>query len=103
MLETHIMMSSLIFCLAVLLVLHFVFLMDLTIAHMVLVHERLALCLDALVSTHVLIVVLVPRAGMIFQLEVLILTLSRVVLTVQAFPVVVLIPFAQMVKCIRLW
>jgi hypothetical protein len=34
------------------LVLHPVFLMDLTIAHMVLVHEKMVLCLNALVSTH---------------------------------------------------
>jgi hypothetical protein len=71
MLETHIMMSSLIFrlvlilmfrlaitlvlllalshvlCLTLLLVVHLSSLMDLTIAHMVLVHERTALSLDA--------------------------------------------------------
>jgi hypothetical protein len=35
---------------------------------MVLVHERLALCLDTLVSTHVLIVVLVPCVGMVLPL-----------------------------------
>jgi hypothetical protein len=39
MLETHTMMSLLIFCLTFLLVLHLIFLKDLTIAHMVLVHE----------------------------------------------------------------
>jgi hypothetical protein len=48
MLETHIMMSLLIFHLIFLLVLHLVILMDLTITHMSLVHERVALCLDAL-------------------------------------------------------
>jgi hypothetical protein len=61
MLATHIVMSSLILCLiltlmlhlALLLVLCFVSLMDLTIIHMVLVHERTALCLDALVIAHV--------------------------------------------------
>jgi hypothetical protein len=58
MLETHIIMSSLIFCLTFLLILRLIFLMDVTIPHMLLVHERVALCLDALVSTHVLIVVL---------------------------------------------
>jgi hypothetical protein len=57
MLETHIKMSSLIFCLTFLLVLCLIFFMDLTIDHMVLVHNRVALCLDALVLTHVLIVV----------------------------------------------
>jgi hypothetical protein len=60
MLETHIMMSLLIFRLTFLLVLRLIFLMDLTIAHMVLVHERVVLCLDALVSTHALIVVFAP-------------------------------------------
>jgi hypothetical protein len=48
MLETHIIMSSLIFCLALtlmlslrlLLMLCLISLMDLTIAHMVLVHEK---------------------------------------------------------------
>jgi hypothetical protein len=77
MLETHIMMSSLIFylalilllrlaltlvlCLAVFHVLCLSFLIDLTIAHMVLVHERTTLSLDALGTAHVLIVVIVSR------------------------------------------
>jgi hypothetical protein len=52
------------------------FLMDLTIAHKVLVHERVVLCLDALVMTHSFIVVFVPHIGMVFPLEVSILTLS---------------------------
>jgi hypothetical protein len=39
MLKTHIMMSLLIFRLTFLLVLHLIFLMYLTIAHMILVHE----------------------------------------------------------------
>jgi hypothetical protein len=60
MLETHIMMSLLIFHLTFLLVLCLIFLMYLTIAHMVLVYERMVLRLDALVSTHALIVVFVP-------------------------------------------
>jgi hypothetical protein len=60
MLKTHIMMSLLIFHLTFLLVLYLIFLMDLTIARMVLVHKRVVLCLDALVSTHALIVVFVP-------------------------------------------
>jgi hypothetical protein len=76
MLETHIMMSLLIFCLIFLLVLHLICLMDLTIAHVVLVHEGVALCLDTLVLTHILIVVFVPYLGMVFPLEVSILTLS---------------------------
>jgi hypothetical protein len=93
MLETHIVISSLIshlvltlifcltftlglrltlfpvLCLALLLVLHLSSLMDLTIAHMVLVHERIALRLDALVMAHVLIVVIVSRVGLVFPLE----------------------------------
>jgi hypothetical protein len=101
MLETHIMMSSLIYrlvlilvfclartlvlrlalfhvlCLALLLVLCLSSLMDLTIVHMVLVHKRTALCLDALDMTHVLIVVIVSRVGLVFLLEGLTLTLSR--------------------------
>jgi hypothetical protein len=84
MLETHIVMSSLIFylvlilmfrlaftlmflltlyhvlCLTLLLVLRLSSLMDQTITHMILVHERTALSLDALVMTHVLIVMIVP-------------------------------------------
>jgi hypothetical protein len=75
--ETHIMMSFLIFCLALslvlcltlLLVLCLSLLMDLTIAHMVLVHERTALSLDALVMTHILIVVIVSHVGLFFLLE----------------------------------
>jgi hypothetical protein len=77
MLETHIVMSSLIFCLVLILMFRLAFtlvlhpalfyvlclssLMDLTIAHMVLVHERTALNLDALVTAHVLIVVIISR------------------------------------------
>jgi hypothetical protein len=76
MLETQIMMSLLIFCLTFLLVLHLIFLMDLTIARMILVHERVVLCLDALVLTHALIMVFIPHIGMVFLLEVSILTLS---------------------------
>jgi hypothetical protein len=85
MLETHIVMSSLIFhlililmfCLAFTLVLHLALfhvlclssLMDLTIAHMVLVHERTALSLNTLVTTHVLITVIISRVGLVFPLE----------------------------------
>jgi hypothetical protein len=50
--------------------------MDLTITHMVLVHERTALSLDVLVTTHVLIVVIVSCVGLFFLLEGLTLTLS---------------------------
>jgi hypothetical protein len=85
MLETHIVMSSLIFRLVLILMFRLAFtlvfhltlshvlclssLMDLTIAHMVLVHERTALSLDALVTAHVLIVVTVSRVGLVFSLE----------------------------------
>jgi hypothetical protein len=93
MLETHIVMSLLIFrlililmfrlahtlvlllapshvfCLALLLVMCLNSLMDLTIAHMVLVHERTALSLDSLVMAHVLIVVTASRVGLVFPLE----------------------------------
>jgi hypothetical protein len=60
MLETHIMMSLLIFHLIFLLMLCLIFLIDLTISHMDLVHERVGLCLETLVSTRILIVVFVP-------------------------------------------
>jgi hypothetical protein len=93
LLETHIVMSLLIspltlilmfrlaftlvlllapshvLCLALLLVLCLSSLMDPTITHMVLVHERTALSLDALVTAHVLIVVTVSRVGLVFPLE----------------------------------
>jgi hypothetical protein len=59
--------------------------MYLTIAHMVLVHERTTLCLDILVTAHILIVVIVSRVGMIFLLEGLILTLSLDTWTVHIF------------------
>jgi hypothetical protein len=42
---------------------------DLTIAHMVLVHKRIALSLDVLVTTHVLIMVIVSHVGLVFLLE----------------------------------
>jgi hypothetical protein len=76
MVETHIVMSSLIsrlvlilmFRLALLRVLFLSSLMDLTIAHMVLVHERTALNLDTLVMAHVLVVVIASCIGLIFLL-----------------------------------
>jgi hypothetical protein len=110
MLETHIVMSLLIFCLVLILVLYLILLlvlclasfMDLNIAHMVLVHERTSLCLDALVMTHVLIVVIVSRVGMTFLLEGLTLTLSLDTWMVHAFPIVVLVPLVQRVRCKRL-
>jgi hypothetical protein len=76
MLETHSVMSSLIFCLILILVLRLASLMDLTIAHIVLVHKRTTLCLDALITAHVLIMVIISCVGTVFLLEGLILTLS---------------------------
>jgi hypothetical protein len=66
--------------------------MDLTIAYMVLVHERTALSLDALVTAHVLIVVTVYRVGLVFPLEGPLPTLSRDIWTVHVFPIVVHVP-----------
>jgi hypothetical protein len=98
-LETHIMMSLLISRDILLLMLHLISFMDLTIAHMVLVHERIALCLDTLVMAHVLILVIVPHVGIVFLLEVLIHTLSRAALMVHAFPAMFHVPLAQIVRC----
>jgi hypothetical protein len=108
MLETHIMMSSLICRLVLILVFHLArtlmlhltlfhvlflsSLMDLTISHMILVHERTALSLYALVTAHVLIVVIVSHVGLVFLLEGPFPTLSRDTWTVHIFPVVVHVP-----------
>jgi hypothetical protein len=121
MLETHIVMSLLIFrlvlilmfrlaltlvllltpsrvlCLALLLVLCLSSLMNLTIAHMVLVHERTALSLDALVTAHVLIVLTVYRVGLVFPQEGPLPTLSRDIWTVHIFPIMVHVPLGQVV------
>jgi hypothetical protein len=123
MLETHIVMSSLIFCLILILMFRLSFtlmllltlshvfcltllivlrlssLMDPTIAHMLLVHERTALSLDALVMAHVLIVVIVSCIGLVFPLEGPSPTLSRDTWTVHIFSVVVHIPLGQVVRC----
>jgi hypothetical protein len=122
MLETHIVMSSLIcrlvlilmfrlaltlvlhlalfhvLCLALLLVLCLSSLMDLTIAHMILVHDRTALSLDALVTTHVLVVVIVSHRGLIFLLEGRSPTLSQDIWMAHVFPIVVHAPLGQMVS-----
>jgi hypothetical protein len=92
MLEIDIIMSLLVFWLILLLMLHLISFMGLTIAHMILVHERTTLCLYTLVTAHVLIVVIVPRVGTVFLLEGLILALSPDTSTVHVFPVVVHIP-----------
>jgi hypothetical protein len=115
MLETHIVMSSLIFRLALILMFRLAFtltlpltlfhvlclssLMDLTIAHMVLVHERIALSLDALVMAHILIVVNVSRVGLVFSLEGPSPTLSQDTWMIHAFPIVVHVPLDQVVRC----
>jgi hypothetical protein len=115
MLETHIVMSALIFrlililmfCLTFTLVLRLALshvlclslLMDLTIAHTVLVHKRTALSLDALVTAHVLIVVIIFHVGLLFLLEGHSHTLSRDTWTVHIFPVVVHVPLGQVVRC----
>jgi hypothetical protein len=122
MLETHIVMSLLIFrlalillfrlaftlmlllalshvlCLALLLVLFLSSLMNPTIAHMVLVHEITDLSLDALVTAHVLIVVIVSCVGLVFLLEGPFPTLSRDTWTVHTFPIVVHVPLGQVVR-----
>jgi hypothetical protein len=115
MLETHIVMSSLIFRLVLILMFRFAFtlvihltlfhmlclssLMDLTIAHMVLVHERTALSLDTLFTAHVLIMVIVSYVGLVFSLEGPSPTLSRDIWTVHAFSVMVHVPLGQVVRC----
>jgi hypothetical protein len=115
MLETHIVMSSLIFHLILILMFHLTFtlvlplalfhvlclssLMDLTTAHMVLVRERTALSLDALVTAHVLVVVIVSRIGLVFPLEDPFPTLSQDTWTVHAFLIVVHVPLDQVRRC----
>jgi hypothetical protein len=118
MLETHIVMSSLICHLILILVFrlartlmlrltlfHVLCLVsstNLTIPHMVLVHERTALSLDALVTTYVLIVVIVSRVDLIFLLEGPTPTLSRDTWMVHVSPIVVHVPLSQVVRCKRL-
>jgi hypothetical protein len=85
--------------LALLLVLRLSSLMDLTITDMVLVHQRTALSLDALVTAHVLIVVIVFSVGLVFLLEGHSPTLSRDTWMVHAFPVMVHVPLSQVLKC----
>jgi hypothetical protein len=83
-------------------VLRLISFIDLTITHMVLVYERIALYLDALVMAHVFIMVIVPHVGMVFLLEGLTLALSQDTWTIHAFFVVVHVPLTQMVRCKRL-
>jgi hypothetical protein len=113
MLETHIMMSLLIFHLVLIFIFRLAFtlallltlfhvlclssLMDPTIAHMVLVHKRISWSLDALVMAHVLIVVTVSHVGLIFPLEGPSPTLSRDTWMVHIFPIH--IPLDQVMRC----
>jgi hypothetical protein len=115
MLETRIMMSSLISHLILIRMFHLVFtlvllltllhkfflssLMDLTITHMILVHERTTLRLDALVLAYVLVVVIVSRVGLVFLLESPTPTLSRDTWMVHVFPIMVHVPLSQVVRC----
>jgi hypothetical protein len=64
-----------------------------------LVHERTALSLDALVTAHVLIVVINSRVGLVFPLEGPYPTLSQDTWTVHAFSVMVHIPLNQVMRC----
>jgi hypothetical protein len=102
MLETHIVMSLLIFRLILILMLRLISFMDPTITHMVLVYRRITLCLDGLVMAHVLIVVIVSHVGIVFLLEGLTLTLSPDTWTVHVFPIIVHVPLVQIVWCKRL-
>jgi hypothetical protein len=86
-------------CLALLLVFCLSSLMDSTITHMVLVHKRTTLSLDALVTAHVLIVVTVSCIGLVFPLEGPFSTLSQDTWTVHAFPIMVHVPLGQVVRC----
>jgi hypothetical protein len=94
MLETHIVMSSLIFrldlilvlCLALTPMLCFSSLIDLTIAHMVLVHKKITLCLDVLDMAHVHEKIALSRIGLIFLQEGFTPILSRDTWTVYVFP-----------------
>jgi hypothetical protein len=115
MLETHIIMSSLIFhiililvfrlvltlvlCLTLLLMLCLFYLINLTIAHLVLLHERTTLCPDTLVTVHVIIVAIVSCVCLVFLLEDIRFTLSPDTWTVHVFSVVVHVPLGQVVRC----
>jgi hypothetical protein len=92
----------LILCLALTLVLCLRSLMDLTISHMVLVHERTALCLDTLDMAHVLIVVILSCIGLVFLQEGFTPILCQDTWMVHILLIVVLVPLIQMVMCKRL-
>jgi uncharacterized protein YjeT (DUF2065 family) len=84
------------------LVLCLVSLIDITITHMVLVHERTTLCLDVLDTAYILIMVIVSHVGMVFLLEGLTPILSPDTWTTHVFPIVVHAPLVQMMRCKRL-
>jgi hypothetical protein len=65
---------------------------------MVLVHERTALSLDALVMAHVLIVVIISHVGLVFLLKGPTPTLSRDTWMVNVFPIMVHAPLTQVVR-----
>jgi hypothetical protein len=112
--ETHIVMSSSISCLILIHMVHLAFthmlhlallhvflfssVMDLTIAHMVLVHERTSLSLDALVTTHVLIVIIVSHIGLVLLLEGTTPTLSRDTWMTHVFSIMIYVPLGQVVR-----
>jgi uncharacterized protein YjeT (DUF2065 family) len=110
MLQTHLKMSSLIFCLAFLLILLLVLcpalllmlclisLMYLTITYVVLVHERIIFCLDALDMNHILIVVTISRICLVFLMEGLTSILSPDTWMVYIF-LIVHVPLGQVVRC----
>jgi hypothetical protein len=60
--------------------------MDLTIAYMVLIHERTTLSQDPWVTAHVLIVVILSRVCLVFLQEGFTPVLSRYTWTVHIFP-----------------
>jgi hypothetical protein len=95
---SHVLPRFYLLCLALFFVLCLSSLMDITIAHMVLVHERTALCLDALDTAHVLIVVIISRVVLVSLLEGLTLTLSRDIWMVHTFLIVVHVPLGQVVS-----
>jgi hypothetical protein len=74
-------------------------LMDLTIAHMVLVHERTTLSLDALVTAQILVMVVFSHVGLVFWLKGPTPTLSRDTWMVHVFSVMVHVPLGQVVRC----
>jgi hypothetical protein len=60
---------------------------------------RITLSLDALVTAHVLVVVIVSRIGLVLPLEGPSSNLSRDTWMVHAFSIVVHVPLGQVVRC----